>query len=145
MKKWTFWIVMCAVSLLNGATFFGASLGVMQRGLDGIDNQASLLFIPFLWIIAAFVLVVINAYTLIRGIKIGKDQMIGLFDVFCFSGLSAKAKAGRIVFITMTCLFILFGYSLFASQIIWAAAYALSGGLLLLFLYAWRKTYCAEG
>lgn len=73
MKKWTFGVVMCAASLLNGATFFGASLGVMQRGLDGIDNQASLLFIPFLWIIVAFVLVVINAYTLLRGIKIGKD------------------------------------------------------------------------
>ena len=139
MKKWIFWIAMCAVSLLNGAAFFGASLGVMQRGLDGIENQASLLFIPFLWIIAAFVLIVINVYTLIRGIRINKGQMITLFDVFHFSGLSARAKAGRITFITTTCLLMLFGYSLFASQIIWAAAYALSGGVLLLFLYVWRK------
>lgn len=145
MKKRTFWIAMCIASLLNGAIFFWASFSVMQHGLDGIDNQASLLFIPFLWIIATLVLIVLNIYTLIRGAKITQNQMIDLFDVFRFSGLSAKAKAGRITFITMTCLLMLFGYSLFSSQIIWAAAYALSGGVLLLFLYAWREAGCVEG
>lgn len=145
MKKHTLRIAICVASLLNGAVFFVASLSVMRRGLDGIDNQASLLFIPFLWIIAAFVLIVLNLYTLIRGATINKNQKISPFDVFRFSGLSAKAKAGRTAFITMTCLLMVFGYSLFASQIIWAAAYALSGGVLLLFLYAWRKAGRAEG
>ena len=32
----------------------------------------------------------------------------------------------------------LFGYALFAAEALWAAAYALTGGLLLL-LYAWQK------
>lgn len=48
MKKWFFWITMCLVSILNGAAFFGASISALNRGLNGVDNQAALLFIPFL-------------------------------------------------------------------------------------------------
>ena len=139
MKKWTFWITMCIVSLLNGALFFGASLNIMRQGFDGVDNQASLLFIPLLWIIAALVLIGLTIYTLICGIRIQKEQMISCLDVFLLSGLSKKEKAGRISFLTAACLLMLFGYGLFAPEIIWAAAYALSGGVLLLSLYAWTK------
>lgn len=66
--------------------------------------------------------------------------MICLLDIFRLSGLSRKAKTGRITFIMATGLLMLFGYGLFAAEIMWAVAYALSGGALLLFLYAWRKT-----
>lgn len=130
---------MCVVSLLNGGFFFGASFNAMRRGIDGVENQASLLFVPFLWIIAAFVLILLNLYTLICGIKIEKKQRICLSDIFHLSELSKKAKASRISFITITILLMLFGYSLFAAEIAWAAAYALSGGALLLFLYTWKK------
>lgn len=145
MKKWIFWIVMLMVSFSNGGFFFGASFHAMQRGLDGVDNQAALLFIPFLWLIAAFVLILLNLYTLIRGIKMEKDQMICLMEAFRLSGLSQKARAGRIAFISVVCLFMLFGYSLFAAEIVWATAYALSGGVLLLLLYAWKKAAVQRG
>lgn len=139
MKKWAFWITMCIVSILNGVFFFEASARAMNRGLEGVDNQAALLFIPFLWIIAVLVLVTINGYTLVRGIKIERNQIIGLFDIFQLSGLSKKAKAYRIAFFIITGLLILLGYSLFAEEVIWAVSYAISGGVLLLFLYIWKK------
>lgn len=139
MKKWLFWCVMCLVSLLNGGFFFHASLHAMRRGLDGADNQAALIFVPFLWLLAVLVLVLINGYTLIRGIRLDKEQTICLMDVLRLSGLSKRVKAGRIVFMIAIALLMLFGYSLFAAEIIWAAAYALSGGALLLFLYTWNK------
>ena len=140
MKKWLFWCVMCLASLLNGASFFKASLHAMRRGLDGTDNQAALIFVPFLWFLAIFVLVLINGYTLMRGIKIEREQTICLMDIFRLSGLSKRAKAGRILFMIATAILMLFGYSLFAAEIMWAASYALSGGALLLFLYAWART-----
>lgn len=139
MRKWIFWTIMCIVSFLNGCLFFGASFNAMQRGVDGVDNQAALLFVPFLWIIAAFVLILLNICTLIGGIKTEKKRLICLLDMFHLSGLSKGEKAGRIVFLTTTLLLMLFGYSLFAAEIAWATTYALSGGILLLFLYAWKK------
>lgn len=138
MKKWIFWTVMCVVSLLNGGFFGGASFQAMRQGLDGVDNQAALIFIPFLWVVAAFVLILLNGYTLIRGVSIKREQIICLTDVFRLSGLSGRAKAGRITFIVAAILLMLFGYGLFAGEALWAVAYALSGGALLLFLYAWQ-------
>ena len=135
VRKWIFWSAMCIVSLLNGGAFFGAPCNAMRRG---VENQSSLMFIPLLWVIAAFVLLLINLYTFIGGARIKREQMIRLADVLCLSGLSGRAKTGRIAFFTMTVLLMLFGYSLFAAEAIWALAYGLSGGALLLFLYAWR-------
>lgn len=37
------------------------------------------------------------------------------------------------------------GYSLFAKEVIWAICYALSGGVLLLLLYTWKKTSVQRG
>lgn len=144
MKKWIFWTATCIASLLNGGSFFGASFNAMRRGLDGVDNQAALLFVPFLWITAALVLILLNIYTLICGIKMEKKQLIVLSDVFHLSGRSKKEKVSRIVFVTITFLLMLLGYSLFASEIAWAAAYALSGGALLVFLYTWKKASVQE-
>ncbi|MDE5748628.1 MAG: hypothetical protein K2I21_13760, partial [Acetatifactor sp.] len=69
MKKWYFWFSMFTVSLLNGAMFYIASAGAMNRGIDGVDNQAGLLIIPMLWIMAILVLIVLNVFTLIYGLK----------------------------------------------------------------------------
>lgn len=138
MKKWFFWFSMFAISLLNGILFYIASVSAMNRGLEGVDNQAGLLFIPVLWIMAIFVLIVLNVFTLVRGIKIAKNQKITLLNLFQLSGLSTKRKVFRVVFFIATCLLMLFGYTLFAAETIWAVLYALSGGILLLFLYAWR-------
>ncbi len=139
MKKWAFWMTMWLVSILNGALFFGASLSAMNRGLDGVENQAAFLFVPLLWAMAALVLIAISLYTLVRGMKIKRERVIGLFDIFQTTGLSKKAKAHRAAFLIMTGFLMLFGYSLFAKEAVWAVSYALTGGALLLFLYAWEK------
>lgn len=140
MKKWIFWITMCITSILNGVFFFGASASAMSRGLDEVDNQAALLFIPILWMIAVIVLLAINIYTLVQGSNIKRNQTINFLDIFHLFGLSKKVKVFKIVFLLITCLFMIFGYSLFAEEMIWAVSYALSGGVLLLFLYSWTKT-----
>lgn len=139
MKKCFFWFSMFVISLLNGAMFYMASASEMRRGLDGVDNQAGLLFIPVLWIMAISVLIALNVITLVHGHKIARNQKIDYWELFQLSGLTTKEKAFRVAFILMTCLLMLFGYSLFAAETIWAVSYALSGGVLLLFLYAWGK------
>lgn len=138
MKKWTYWGVMCLVSLANGICFFCASLDTMRRGVSGVDNQAALLFIPLLWIAAVLVLVLLNACTLIQGRRIQHGTAIALRSVFDFSGLSDKTRADRALYLGMSAILMLFAYSLFASKLL-SLAYALTGGLLLLFLYAWRQ------
>lgn len=139
MRKWTFWFVMCLVSLGNGLLFFQASLRAMQCGIDGVDNQGALLFIPFLWILAGLVLLVLNLYTLVRSRAIPHGRPIHLLRLFRLTALSRRALAGRILFFAVTIALMLFGYALFAAEALWAAAYALTGGLLLLLLYAWQK------
>jgi uncharacterized MnhB-related membrane protein len=145
MKKHAFWLSMFVVSLLNGAIFYGYSADAMNRGIEGVDNQASLLFIPILWVEAALVLVALYAVTLAQGLKIPRGQRIGLLDLFRLSALSAKEKAHRVIFLAATGLLMSFGYVLFCDKPVWAVSYALSGGVLLLFLYAWKKAsdaYC---
>lgn len=140
MKKWAFWVTMCVVSILNGVCFFGASASAMNRGIHEVDNQAALLLIPLFWIIAVLVLIAINIYTLVQGSKIKRNQTISLFEIFQLSGLSKKAKVFKISFLLITCLLMVLGYSLFAKEMIWSVSYALSGGILLLFLYSWKNT-----
>ena len=125
--------------------FYIASAGAMNRGIDGVDNQAGLLIIPMLWIMAILVLIVLNVFTLIYGLKIKRNQKIDYWGLFRLSGLTVKEKVSRMVFITITCLLMLFGYSLFTAEKIWAISYALSGGVLLLFLYAWGMTPMRNG
>lgn len=145
MRKWFFWLLMLAASFLNGTAFYKASASAMSRSIDGVDNQAGLLFIPILWIIAIYTLIVLNGFTLIRGLKMAKNQKIVLSDLFQLSRISTKEKAFKIVFIITTCLLMLFGYCLFAADTIWAVSYALSGGVLLLLLYAWEKASVQSG
>ena len=141
MKKWVFWSAMCTVSLVNGAFFVGGSAGVMGRGIAGTDNQASLLFIPVLWLMAIWVLAALNLCTLLAGIQMEKGRTIHPLEVFHLSGLSRRAKASRAGFFLAAGLLMLFGYALFAPDMPWAIGYALSGGLLLLFLNAWIRAF----
>lgn len=145
MKKWPFWLLMLAVSLLNGAIFYMASASAMNRGLDGVDNQAGLLLIPILWLLAIFVLIALHTFTLVQGRKIAKNQRLALWAVFQRSGLSARESVWRAVWITTTCLLMVLGYRLFAAEKRWAVSYALSGGALLLLLYAWEKAAVQSG
>ena len=145
MKKRPFWLMMVAVSLLNGAIFYRASSIEMNRGIEGVDNQAGLLFIPILWVMAIYALAVLHVYTLIHGRKLANNQEISLLDLFRLSELSAKSKMIRVIFLITVCLLMVFGYSLFAAEKIWAVSYALSGGILLLLLYAWEKACDQNG
>lgn len=139
MRKWIFWLTMCLVSLLNGVCFFLGSLAAMGRGVEGVDNQAGLLFIPVLWILAGMVLLGLNACTFVYGTRIQPGCRIHLREIFRFAALKAGERVGRGAFLAATGLLMLFGYALFASDSVIAAAYALSGGLLLLCLYTWQK------
>lgn len=141
MKKWAFWSAMCAVSLINGAFFFGGSASVMGRGIEGTDNQASLLFIPVLWLMAIWALAALNLCTLLSGVRMEKGRSIHPLEVFHLSGLSRRTKASRAAFFLAAGLLMLFGYALFTPDIPWAIGYALSGGLLLLFLNAWARAF----
>lgn len=129
---------MCFISVLNGGFFFQASRCVMQRGIEGVENQAALLFIPILWIMAAAVLIALNLYTLISGRNIRNEHRIHGIKIFYLAGLNGKELFGRVVFFGIVCLLMLFGYSLFGAGV-WSVAYALSGGFLLICLYIWKK------
>lgn len=137
MKRNRFWAAMCLTSAVHGLMFYQASRGAMANGIPGADNQGALLFIPLLWLAAAVVLVLLNGYTLLLGRKIKREQQIGLNAVFHFANQKMGDKAGRAAFLAMTAVLMLFGYSLFASGL--GGAYAVSGGLLLVLLYAWRN------
>lgn len=139
MKKRTFWIVMCILSICNGAFFFKASYNAMNRGIEGVDNQAGLLFIPVLWVMAVLVLVMIAVFTWVFGKQMNKDRIIWLRNPVQLSGLSPKEKVCRMIFIFATGFLMLLGYGLFANDPVWAVAYAFSGGALFVFLHTWIK------
>ena len=138
MKKWSFWFLTFLISLVNAGCFFGASVSAIKRGIDGVDNQGALLFIPLLWFIAFFVILGMNIFTLIKGIRLSKVQTISIAAFFHFLNLSAKAMAYRVIWIAVSCLLMVFGFSLFAQEIIWSLSYALSGGTLLQLLLIWK-------
>lgn len=137
MKKWSFWAAMCGVSVLNGLFFFAGSYSDMQRGVEGVDNQAGLIFIPILWALTAVVLLVINACTLVRGRGLDKDLHIRFLNVFHLAGLPKSAAAARVFFFAVTALLMALGYCMFANRF-YSVLYALTGGTFLLSLYVWK-------
>lgn len=139
MKKRTFWAAMCLVSLLHGGVFYLASLRAMRQGIAGTDNQAALLFIPLLWIAAGAVLLLLNICTLVSGRKIRRERRIYLTEIFQLSGLPGAEKRKKIVSLAAAGALMVFAYSLFAREPFSAAAYALTGGLLLAFLFTWGQ------
>lgn len=135
MKKWTFWAATCSVSILNGLLFFAGSYSDMQRGAGGADNPAGLLFVPILWALAAMVLLLINVCTLIRGKGLDKELRVRFLNVFHLAGLP-KGAAARVCFFAFAALLMAFGSFMFADRLC-SILYALTGGALLLLLYAW--------
>lgn len=136
MKKWSFWAAMCGVSVLNGLLFFAGSYSDMQRGIEGADNQAGLLFVPILWAAAAVALLAINVCTLIRGRGLDRNLRIRFMKVFRLAGLSKGAAAGRVCFFAFTVLLMALGCRMFAGRFI-SVLYGLTGGAFLLSLYVW--------
>lgn len=140
MRKQLFWLTMCLISIFHGFCFYQASAYAMNCGISNVDNQAALLFIPFLWVFAVGVLCVINGYAYLAGRKIGKSTKLNLLELFCLSGLTRESRSDRFVFFSITFLCMLLGYWLFAIAKIWSLAYALSGGAYLIFLYTWLRS-----
>jgi len=136
VKKWVFWAAMCGVSILNGLFFFAGSYSDMQRGIEGVDNQAGLLLIPILWGVAATVLLAINVCTLVRGRGLDKDLRIRFGDVFHLARLKKGAAAARVLFFAFAVLLMTLGCYMFANRFC-SVCYAFTGGALLLSLYAW--------
>ena len=134
MKKMHFWLAMCLLSLLNGGLFCFASFRAMQHGAAGADNQAGLLFVPVLWMMAAVVLLILNLATLLSGRTIAETCRIPVLQALS----PDRQSLGQVGFLAVTLLLMLFAFLLFAGQGIWAAAYALTGGALMLLLYSWR-------
>lgn len=139
MKKRTFWASMCLTSFLHGGAFYLASLQAMRRGIVGTDNQAALLFIPLLWMAAGTVLLILNVCTLIFGRKIKRERRIYLTEIFQYSGCSGAEKRNRILLFASAGVLMAFAYRLFAQEPFSAAVYALTGGLLLTFLFTWSR------
>lgn len=142
MKKWPFWISMFVISLINGAAFYISSEIEMSHVLNEAATRGTLIFMGVFQCMAIYVLIILNVFTLLCGLKIERNQKIIIGDIFKLSGLSVREKTFRVLFITTVCLLMLFGYTLLAAEKILAVVYALSGGALLLFLYAWAKASC---
>lgn len=136
MKKWGFWAAMCGVSILNGLLFFAGSYNDMQRGLEGVDNQAALLFIPLLWILAAITLLALNGFAFVHGRGLDPALRVRFFHVFHFAGLRKGAAAARVSFFVFDILLMGLGCQIFTNRLC-NALYALTGGVYLLFLYVW--------
>lgn len=137
MKKWSFWAVMTMAALANGCIFCLASWQVMDRGVPEADNQAALLFIPVLWLGACVVLAILNLCTLTLGRYMKKDQVIRPWELFRLSGLAIWERAKRLLYLSLTGVLMCFAWLLFMPELFWSASYALTGGLLLVLLFAW--------
>ena len=129
MKKWSFWVLTAALSLVHGRCFVRDTLEVMERGNPEVDNQGALLFIPVLWLLAASVLASLDVAALVWGARVGREHRFRPGQLG-FSGLKGRARAERAAFWLVT------------AGLVWAAwdlsaGYALSGGALLACLYLW--------
>lgn len=130
MKKNRFLLAALLTALANGGLFYLASARAMRAGIPGADNQAALLFIPLLWIAAGLVLVLLAAWLLAVGRRIPPERVIRP------AALRKEDDGLRLRFLIPAGILMLVGYGLFASFL--SAAYALSGGALLVLLQAWR-------
>ena len=129
MKKNRFLLAALLTAQANGGLFYLASARAMRAGIPGADNQAALLFIPLLWIAAGLVLVLLAAWLLVIGRRIPPERVIR-------PALRRKDGGPDVLFLAVTGILMLMGYGLFASFL--SAAYALSGGALLVLLRAWQ-------
>ena len=139
MRRLPFWMLMCLLSLMNGLLFFQMTFALMRRGIPDVDNQGALLIIPLFWIAAAIVLVLLNIITLVEGRHIPKDAGVDPLAAFRFAGLKGREKAGRVVFLAAAALLVYLALHFDYHQRLLSAAYAITGGGLLMLLYGWRR------
>ena len=140
MRKGLFWLVTCVISLWNGLFFFLGSRASMMRGIPDVDNQAALLFIPLLWIIAAAVLLFLNGCTLICGSRLKKGYRFHPGRLFRMEGLRRGELVCRAGLLLLSALVLLYAACVCAPNgNLMDAAYLLTGVLYLLCLYLWYR------
>ena len=139
MRRLPYWMAMCALSIANGLLFFQMTLALMRRGIEGVDNQGALLLMPLFWLAAAIVVALLNLATLVDGRHIAKGDKADPFEVFRFQGLNRREIAGRAAFLALTALLVYLAFHFDLRERLLSAAYAVTGGLLMVLLYGWRR------
>lgn len=140
VRKWSFWGLMCLVSLIHWLCFFQGTLEVFRRGIPGVDNQAALLFIPFFWVMAAAALIVFALWTLWIGrVWIERGYRFSLSGMVFFSRRSRREKRWGAVFFLLTGVLVWRGLLLFYPSDLWTTLYLASGLVLFLLFYFWLQ------
>ena len=140
MRKWSFWGLMCLVSLLHWLCFFQGTLEAFNKGIPGVDNQGALLFIPAFWVMAAAALVVFALWTLWIGRAwIERGYRFSLSGMIFFARRSRREKRWGAVFFLLTGVLVWRGLLLFHSSDLWTALYLASGLVLFLLFYFWLQ------
>ena len=140
MRKWSFWGLMCLVSLIHWLCFFQGTLEAFYRGIPGVDNQAALLFIPAFWVMAAAALIVFALWTLWIGRAwIERGYRFSLSGMIFFARRSRREKRWGAVFFLLTGVLVWRGLLLFHPSVLWTALYLASGLVLFLLFYFWLQ------
>ena len=96
MRKWSFWGLMCLVSLFHWLCFFQGTLEAFNKGIPGVDNQGALLFIPAFWVMAAAALIVFALWTLWIGRAwIERGYRFSLSGMIFFARRSRRVNLGE--------------------------------------------------
>lgn len=138
MRRLPFWMLMCLLSMMNGLLFFQMTFALLRRGIPDVDNQGALLMIPLFWIAAAIVFVVLNIVTFVDGRHIPRNAKADPLAAFRFQGLNRREMVGRVVFLAIAAFLVYFAFHFSHHERILSAAYAITGGMLLILLYGWR-------
>ena len=140
MRKWSFWGLMCLVSLIHWLCFFQGTLEAFYRGIPGVDNQAALLFIPAFWVMAAAALIVFALWTLWIGRAwIERGYRFSLSGMIFFARRSHREKRWGAVFFLLTGVLVWRGLLLIHPSDLWTALYLASGLVLFLLFYFWLQ------
>ena len=139
MNRLSFWLLMCVLSVVNGLIFFQLTFAAMGRGIPDVDNQGALLMVPLFWIAAAIVLVLLNIITLVDGRHIPKGTRVNPLAAFRFAGLRGHEMAGRVIFLAVAAFLVYLALHFDLHARLLSAAYAVTGGALLVLLYGWRS------
>lgn len=140
MRKWSFWGLMCLVSLFHWLCFFQGTREVLHTPVPGVDNLAALLFIPFFWVMAAAALIVFALWTLWIGRAwIERGYRFSLSGMIFFARRSRREKRWGAVFFLLTGVLVWRGLLLFHPSDLWTALYLASRLVLFLLFYFWLQ------
>lgn len=137
MKKLYFWLLIVLSAAANGTAFYLGTTDVMERGIEGVDNQAGLLFIPILWLAALGVICTVCGITGASLFCVDLKR-IRWYRLLKKTGRPERERRRNYLFLAICGGLMCFAYALFWPQQIYSAAYALSGGALLVLLYNWN-------